>query len=243
MSIENVSVMTQIIRDSSATDEVDIVTVEGGRAELPCDISAPSPGDSVYLVLWYRQESRTPIYSFDSRKPQDEVGSDRPDIWSEPTAFGDRAHFRVTTQPAMLSVTGVQRFDKGTYICRVDYRQSPTVYHHINLDVIANGLSNLSDFIPGWVGQLMVYRWKGSFWVLTRLCEEQEVWLIFIQAPARMPISYSEEPSGESAEHVRRHLPLSSGCGTAPSSFFCGAGGTWIISSWNKALFQGSLME
>ena len=42
---------------------VTIVTVEGGRAELPCDISAPAKGDSVYLVLWYRKDySGTPIY-------------------------------------------------------------------------------------------------------------------------------------------------------------------------------------
>ncbi|TRY72012.1 hypothetical protein TCAL_09600 [Tigriopus californicus] len=157
----------QLHANSSSADEIDIMTVEGGRAELPCNILAPTPGDSVYLVLWYRKESPTPIYSraqpcptkassrivkcfrldnnvlsipifssFDSRKGQDEPGSDRPDLWSEPTAFGDRAHFRVSTSPAMLSVTGVQRFDKGTYICRVDFRQSPTMYHNINLDVI-----------------------------------------------------------------------------------------------------------
>ena len=62
--------------------------------------------------------------------------ADRPDLWSEPAAFGDRAHFRVSTKPAILSVTGVQRFDAGTYTCRVDFRQSPTVYHHVKLDII-----------------------------------------------------------------------------------------------------------
>ncbi len=62
--------------------------------------------------------------------------ADRPDLWSEPSAFGDRAHFRVSSKPAMLSVTGVQRFDAGTYTCRVDFRQSPTVYHHVKLDII-----------------------------------------------------------------------------------------------------------
>ena len=43
-----------------------VVTVEGGRAELPCDTSAPAaaPGDSIYLVLWYNSldSSGTPIY-------------------------------------------------------------------------------------------------------------------------------------------------------------------------------------
>jgi hypothetical protein len=41
-----------------------VVTVEGGRADLPCDTTAPTPGDSIYLVLWYRtlDSSGTPIY-------------------------------------------------------------------------------------------------------------------------------------------------------------------------------------
>ena len=58
------------------------------------------------------------------------------DLWSDKDAFGDRAHFRVSTWPAVLKVTGVQRYDAGTYTCRVDFRQAPTVYHHVTLDVI-----------------------------------------------------------------------------------------------------------
>ena len=42
--------------------EVTVLTVEGGRADLPCDIAAKSKDDSVYLVLWYRKNSGTPIY-------------------------------------------------------------------------------------------------------------------------------------------------------------------------------------
>ena len=41
-----------------------VMTVEGGIAELPCDIKAPTHGDSVYLVLWYRKDSGTPIYRY-----------------------------------------------------------------------------------------------------------------------------------------------------------------------------------
>ena len=44
--------------------EATVVTVEGGRADLPCDIEAKSQDDSVYLVLWYRKNSGTPIYRF-----------------------------------------------------------------------------------------------------------------------------------------------------------------------------------
>ena len=80
------------------------------------------------------------FYSYDSRQSAAEevitTHQQRPDLWSEPSAFGDRAHFRVSTRPAVLSVTGVRRFDAGTYTCRVDFRQSPTVYHHVTLDVI-----------------------------------------------------------------------------------------------------------
>ena len=51
-------------------DVVVVTTVEGGQVDLPCDIRSPTPGDSVYLVLWYRKdsgsasskESGTPIY-------------------------------------------------------------------------------------------------------------------------------------------------------------------------------------
>ena len=45
----------------AASAEVTVVTVEGGRADLPCDIEAKSKDDSVYLVLWYRKTG-TPIY-------------------------------------------------------------------------------------------------------------------------------------------------------------------------------------
>ena len=42
-----------------------VARVEGGQADLPCDISSgPSARDSVYLVLWYRKDSGTPIYRF-----------------------------------------------------------------------------------------------------------------------------------------------------------------------------------
>ena len=41
--------------------EITVLTVEGGRADLPCDITAKNKDDSVYLVLWYRKTG-TPIY-------------------------------------------------------------------------------------------------------------------------------------------------------------------------------------
>jgi hypothetical protein len=50
---------------TNANVPVAVTSVEGGSAELPCDIAAKE-NDSVYLVLWYRQDSGTPIYRYGS---------------------------------------------------------------------------------------------------------------------------------------------------------------------------------
>ena len=34
----------------------------GGEARLPCELTPSQPGDSVYLVLWYKKQDKTPIY-------------------------------------------------------------------------------------------------------------------------------------------------------------------------------------
>ena len=71
------------------------------------------PGDSVYLVLWYRQDDKTPIYSYDSR-----TGS--PDLWSEPSVFGDRAVFQdyAGAHPAVLALSQVtKQEDEGRDFC------------------------------------------------------------------------------------------------------------------------------
>jgi hypothetical protein len=36
--------------------------VVGGKAALPCNITPPTPDDAVSLILWYKEESTTPIY-------------------------------------------------------------------------------------------------------------------------------------------------------------------------------------
>ena len=105
----------------------------------------------LYLYFYFSYDSRQTTASseqmipnvisngndgFDVYQTKARTSAPQPDLWSEPTAFGDRAHFRVATYPAELAVTGVRRFDAGTYTCRVDFRQSPTIYHHVKLDVI-----------------------------------------------------------------------------------------------------------
>ena len=39
-----------------------VQAVRGGTAQLPCDIRPADEGDSVFLVLWYRDEAGKPIY-------------------------------------------------------------------------------------------------------------------------------------------------------------------------------------
>lgn len=89
----------------------------GGEARLPCDLVPSQPGDSVYLVLWYKKDDKTPIYSYDSRSS---TGGGVPDLWSEPSVFGDRAKFidysggAHHSQPAVLSIADVSKFhDEG----------------------------------------------------------------------------------------------------------------------------------
>ena len=87
--------------------------VPGGEARLPCSLSPAQPGDSVYLVLWYRQDDKTPIYSYDSR-----TSSGSPDLWSEPAVFGQRAVFRDYNgvRPAVLAIREVSKEkDEGTH--------------------------------------------------------------------------------------------------------------------------------
>ena len=39
----------------------------GGAVSLPCNMTSSVPGDQVRLVLWFRSDKMTPVYSLDSR--------------------------------------------------------------------------------------------------------------------------------------------------------------------------------
>lgn len=38
--------------------------VTGGKVALPCNITPPSHDDAVSLILWYKDDSTTPIYRY-----------------------------------------------------------------------------------------------------------------------------------------------------------------------------------
>ncbi|XP_046401611.1 B-cell receptor CD22-like [Ischnura elegans] len=104
----------------------------GKKGNLPCDINPPDRGDSVYMVLWFKESDGEPLYSFDVRGRQ--FGQAK--LWSAPSAFGTRAFFRTATTPAQLMVDDLTLEDEGVYRCRVDFRNSPTRNLKINLTVI-----------------------------------------------------------------------------------------------------------
>ncbi|KAG9510659.1 Ty3b-i, partial [Fragariocoptes setiger] len=101
----------------ATSSAISYTAVINTRVALPCDISAPSSDDSVALVLWYKDDSLSPIYTLDARK--------------------ERANFEWTTSsPARLVIDPVRTHDAGDYRCRVDFRKGRTVNTIITLHVV-----------------------------------------------------------------------------------------------------------
>ncbi|CAG0912464.1 unnamed protein product [Notodromas monacha] len=40
-----------------------VVAIRGHKTSLPCDLSSPIPDDPVQLILWYREDTGSPIYT------------------------------------------------------------------------------------------------------------------------------------------------------------------------------------
>ena len=45
----------------------EISSLAGSSVSLPCNMTSNIPGDRVKLVLWFREDKMTPVYSLDSR--------------------------------------------------------------------------------------------------------------------------------------------------------------------------------
>ncbi|XP_059610810.1 uncharacterized protein LOC132257796 [Phlebotomus argentipes] len=128
-------VSTQMDWADDDEDPVSTASVEavlGKTASLPCDIEPEARDDRVYMVLWFRESAGKPLYSYDVRgRPLTKAL-----YWSDTNSFGPRAYFVTVSNPAGLSVDNVQLDDEGVYRCRVDFQNSPTRNHRINLTVI-----------------------------------------------------------------------------------------------------------
>ncbi|CAH1102842.1 unnamed protein product [Psylliodes chrysocephalus] len=106
--------------------------VVGDPVYLPCDISTVEPGDQVLLVLWYREDLGTPIYSVDAREREFSMA----ERWSDENVFANRAYFMPEKQPAELGVDHIREADQAVYRCRVDFKIAQTKNSRVNLTVI-----------------------------------------------------------------------------------------------------------
>ncbi|KAK7071660.1 hypothetical protein SK128_020372, partial [Halocaridina rubra] len=109
----------------------EIVGVVGDNILLPCDIEPPILNDSIHLVLFYKSERGTPIYSLDARS----VSLSEARHWAEKD-LGNRVYMTIGKGDKGLVLEDLTAEDGGEYRCRVDFLESPTRYSRVNLKVI-----------------------------------------------------------------------------------------------------------
>ncbi|XP_069958180.1 roundabout homolog 3-like [Cherax quadricarinatus] len=100
--------------------------VAGAAAHLPCVAAHPRPGDTPILVVWYKDGARRPFYILDLRE-----GEAREEL-IDPTL---RDRLRVEPGGTRLTLDPARGPDTGTYKCRVDFNDSPTVSAIVTLTV------------------------------------------------------------------------------------------------------------
>jgi len=104
-------------------------------AGLPCDTRPPSPDHPLLIVIWFKEPSPDPVYSYDVRGSGVEIGRH----WNDGASLGARARFEESTTSSELSqlwIDDLREMDDGLYRCRVDFRQAPTRNVKIKLNVI-----------------------------------------------------------------------------------------------------------
>ena len=68
-----ISLISDIIsHDAISVENMDSMVTQisvmvDSSVSLPCNMTSNIPGDAVRLVLWFRQDKQTPVYSLDSR--------------------------------------------------------------------------------------------------------------------------------------------------------------------------------
>ena len=97
----------------------------GEVARLPCNLSVDT-GDSIALVLWYRNESDKPIYTIDARSI---------DLYKAEHSVADPRRYKFNLS-GLLYISPLLQSDGGEYRCRVDFKRGRTVNRILRLIVI-----------------------------------------------------------------------------------------------------------
>jgi len=104
-----------------------------GEIALPCNITAPSFDDGVSLVLWYRDDVASPIYTVDARQS---VSLETAQHFLHADIFEKRASFNLSYPLSFLRIKPVISTDGADYRCRVDFRRARTRNTLLKLTVI-----------------------------------------------------------------------------------------------------------
>lgn len=129
-----VIIITSIVLQLVKCEDEIVITVTGtvgGKAALPCNVTPSTSSDQVTLVLWYKGDSETPIYSLDARKSSlDRAKHSSSDSLTTKTFFPSDHH-----NTAHLLIESLNEKDAGLYKCRADFRKGRTQYHSVLLKV------------------------------------------------------------------------------------------------------------
>lgn len=121
----------QLLLPSFVSSQSTVTGVVGGKVSLPCNVTPPTSDDQVSLVLWYKEESTTPIYSLDARK-----GTLDQARHASSDTITARSYFSTVAKSAHLIIEGLIEEDAGIYRCRADFRKARTRNFAINLEII-----------------------------------------------------------------------------------------------------------
>ncbi|XP_076547523.1 motor axon guidance molcule sidestep isoform X3 [Osmia lignaria lignaria] len=115
---------------------------EGEDVELPCDVTPPTPTDSVNMVLWFKDSAGIPLYSRKMLVRVRSLDARSGDLqsaihWAVSDDLGKRTYFQIGDgHRAKLKVTKVTYKDQGIFRCRVDFINSPTRNFRVNLTLV-----------------------------------------------------------------------------------------------------------
>ncbi|XP_071540010.1 protein turtle-like isoform X2 [Panulirus ornatus] len=115
----------------STSPLVNVTAVMEGEALLPCDMSTTLEDDLPVLIMFYSNDSGTPIYTVDLRGRRISQAKHQP-----LSVLKNRSKFDLRSGKSGLYLKTVWSSDDGLYRCRVDFKKSPTRNSRIYLTVI-----------------------------------------------------------------------------------------------------------